>query len=69
MMMFIILLANCFDQIYQPKEVEEVKVVSKTEEIGMNEYKAAANRLAKAKLVSISNMSFDLTFKKRKFKG
>ncbi|KAL8534580.1 hypothetical protein ACS0TY_010555 [Phlomoides rotata] len=37
-------------RIYQPREVEEVKVVSKTEEINVNEYKAAANRLAKAKL-------------------
>ncbi|KAG8390424.1 hypothetical protein BUALT_Bualt01G0081900 [Buddleja alternifolia] len=37
-------------KIYQPKEVEEVKVVTKTEDIGMKEYEAAANRLAKAKL-------------------
>ncbi|KAL0340960.1 UNVERIFIED_CONTAM: 50S ribosomal protein L9 [Sesamum calycinum] len=37
-------------EIYQAKEVEEVKVVSKTEELSMKEYEAAANRLASAKL-------------------
>ncbi|XP_073131115.1 uncharacterized protein [Henckelia pumila] len=37
-------------KIYQPKEVEEVKVVTKTEENNMKEFQAAANRLANAKL-------------------
>ncbi|XP_075485821.1 uncharacterized protein LOC142525418 [Primulina tabacum] len=37
-------------KIYQPKEVEEVKVVTKTEENSMKECQAAANRLANAKL-------------------
>ncbi|EYU19655.1 hypothetical protein ABFS82_06G099900 [Erythranthe guttata] len=37
-------------KIYQPEEVEEVKVVSKSEEINSKEYEFAANRLAKAKL-------------------
>lgn len=37
-------------KIYQPKEVEEVKVVSKGEESNMKEYEAAATRLAKAKV-------------------
>ncbi|KAL0358865.1 UNVERIFIED_CONTAM: 50S ribosomal protein L9 [Sesamum angustifolium] len=37
-------------EIYQAKEVEEVKVVSKTEELSVKEYEAAANRLASAKL-------------------
>ncbi|KAL0403244.1 UNVERIFIED_CONTAM: 50S ribosomal protein L9 [Sesamum radiatum] len=37
-------------EIYQPKEVEEVKVVSKTQELSVKEYEAAANRLASAKL-------------------
>ncbi|KZV36438.1 hypothetical protein F511_15943 [Dorcoceras hygrometricum] len=36
--------------IYQPKEVEEVKVVTKTEENSMKEHQVAANRLANAKL-------------------
>ncbi|KAI3457989.1 hypothetical protein Pfo_014652, partial [Paulownia fortunei] len=36
--------------IYQPNEVEESKVVSKTEETNLKEYEAAANRLANAKL-------------------
>ncbi|KAG8381123.1 hypothetical protein BUALT_Bualt06G0089700 [Buddleja alternifolia] len=37
-------------KIYQPKEVEEVKVVSKTEDINTKEYEAAARRLASARL-------------------
>ncbi|PIN27103.1 Mitochondrial ribosomal protein L9 [Handroanthus impetiginosus] len=37
-------------KIYQPQEVEEVKVESKTEKTNLKEYEAAANRLAKAKL-------------------
>lgn len=56
-MMFVILLIDCFDQIYQPKEVEEVKVVSKTDKINTKEYEVAANRLASAKLVGISNLN------------
>ncbi|CAK9151594.1 unnamed protein product [Ilex paraguariensis] len=38
-------------KIYQPKEVEEVKVVSKTEEDIMKEYQTAAKYLDSAKLV------------------
>ncbi|GFY84059.1 ribosomal protein L9/RNase H1 [Actinidia rufa] len=38
-------------KIYQPKEVEEVKVVKKTDEDKMKEYQAAAKRLDGAKLV------------------
>nr|XP_043621720.1 50S ribosomal protein L9-like [Erigeron canadensis] len=38
-------------KIYQPKEVEEVKVVHKTEEDTMKEYRTAAIRLENAKLV------------------
>lgn len=38
-------------KIYQPKEVEEVKVVPKTEEDTMKEYQKAARRLENAKLV------------------
>ncbi|GJT32531.1 ribosomal protein L9/RNase H1 [Tanacetum coccineum] len=38
-------------KIYQPKEVEEIKVVPKTEEDTMKEYLKAARRLEKAKLV------------------
>ncbi|KAL3846163.1 hypothetical protein ACJIZ3_003566 [Penstemon smallii] len=37
-------------KIYEPKEDEEVKVVSKKADIGIKEYEAAAKRLAKAKL-------------------
>ncbi|KAK6117738.1 hypothetical protein DH2020_048527 [Rehmannia glutinosa] len=37
-------------KIYQPKEVEEVKVVSKTEENSMKEFEAAAKRLASTRL-------------------
>ncbi|KAI3675237.1 hypothetical protein L1987_84823 [Smallanthus sonchifolius] len=38
-------------KIYQPQEVEEVKVVTKTEEDTMKEYQKAARRLENAKLV------------------
>ncbi|KAI3695534.1 hypothetical protein L1987_78531 [Smallanthus sonchifolius] len=38
-------------KIHQPKEVEEVKVVPKTEEDTMKEYQKAARRLENAKLV------------------
>ncbi|KAG9137603.1 hypothetical protein Leryth_011359 [Lithospermum erythrorhizon] len=39
-------------KMYQPKEeVQEVKVVTKTEEDKMKEYQAAVNRLASSKLV------------------
>ncbi|KAI3697343.1 hypothetical protein L6452_30301 [Arctium lappa] len=38
-------------KIYQPKEVEEVKVVPKTEEDTMKEYRTAARRLENARLV------------------
>ncbi|PSS32988.1 50S ribosomal protein [Actinidia chinensis var. chinensis] len=38
-------------KIYQPKEVEEVKAVKKTDEDKMKEYQAAAKRLDGAKLV------------------
>lgn len=38
-------------KIYQPKEVEEVKIVPKTEEDTMKEYRTAARRLENAKLV------------------
>ncbi|KAM7490279.1 hypothetical protein LguiA_033200 [Lonicera macranthoides] len=38
-------------KIYQPKEVEEVKVVRKTEEDIVKEYQTAAKRLDNAKLV------------------
>ncbi|KAM7504889.1 hypothetical protein LguiB_003793 [Lonicera macranthoides] len=38
-------------KIYQPKEVEEVKVVQKTEEDIVKEYQTAAKRLDNAKLV------------------
>ncbi|KAF7148370.1 hypothetical protein RHSIM_Rhsim03G0210600 [Rhododendron simsii] len=43
--------AACFGQIYEPKEVEEVKVVKKTDEDHMKEYQTAAKRLDNAKLV------------------
>lgn len=38
-------------KIYEPKEVEEVKVVKKTDEDHMKEYQMAAKRLDNAKLV------------------
>ncbi|XP_058206211.1 uncharacterized protein LOC131319823 [Rhododendron vialii] len=38
-------------KIYEPKEVEEVKVVKKTDEDHMKEYQTAAKRLDNAKLV------------------
>ncbi|KAL6503925.1 hypothetical protein OROGR_025848 [Orobanche gracilis] len=37
-------------KIYEPKEVEEVKVVSKAEGTDVKEYEAAANRLANTRL-------------------
>ncbi|XP_051122861.1 uncharacterized protein LOC127245830 [Andrographis paniculata] len=37
-------------KIYEPKEVEGVKVVSNTEENSMKEYEAAADRLSKTRL-------------------
>lgn len=40
-----------FDQIYQPEEEEEVKVVTKVEEDKTKEYEKAAKRLANAQLV------------------
>ncbi|KAI3786329.1 hypothetical protein L1987_39929 [Smallanthus sonchifolius] len=39
-------------KIYQPKEVEEVKVVPKTEEDTMKEYQKAARRLENARLIN-----------------
>ncbi|KAL6500953.1 hypothetical protein OROHE_025150 [Orobanche hederae] len=41
---------DCLDQLYEPKEVEEVKVVSKAEGTDVKEYEAAANRLANTRL-------------------
>ncbi|KAI8565082.1 hypothetical protein RHMOL_Rhmol03G0233100 [Rhododendron molle] len=38
-------------KIYEPKEIEEVKVVKKTDEDHMKEYQTAAKRLDNAKLV------------------
>lgn len=37
-------------KIYQPVEVEEVKVVAKTDETNTKEFEAAANRLAKSRV-------------------
>jgi hypothetical protein len=45
------------DQIYQPEEEEEVKVVKETMEDKMKEYETAAKRLVKAQLVS--SLSFE----------
>ncbi|GFP93667.1 50S ribosomal protein l9 [Phtheirospermum japonicum] len=39
-------------KIYEPKEVEAVKVVSKSEGTSMKEYEAAANRLVSTRLVA-----------------
>lgn len=47
---------DCFNQIYQPKEVEKVKVVSNKDETNTKEYEAAANRLAKTRVVSSLNL-------------
>lgn len=52
-MMLAISFIDIFNQIYQPEEVEEVKVVSKSVENSTKEYESAVNRLAKAKLVGI----------------
>ncbi|KAL7003631.1 hypothetical protein U1Q18_004782 [Sarracenia purpurea var. burkii] len=46
-------------KIYQPKEVEEVKVVKKTDEDTMKEYHTAAKRLDSAKLVLRRFSNFD----------
>lgn len=45
------------DQIYQPEEEEEVKVVKETMEDKIKEYETAAKRLAKSRLVS--SLSFE----------
>ncbi|CAH1444753.1 unnamed protein product [Lactuca virosa] len=42
---------SIFNQIYQPKEVEEVKVVPKTEEDTMKEYRTTTRRHENAKLL------------------
>lgn len=48
---------DCCNQIYQPKEVEKVKVVSNKDETNnTKEFEAAANRLAKTRLVSSLNL-------------
>lgn len=57
MMMFVILLSCILLQIYQPQEVEKVKVVVENVETKTKEYEAAANRLAKTRVVSSSNLT------------
>lgn len=54
--------AACFGQIYEPKEVEEVKVVKKTDEDHMKEYQTAAKRLDNAKLVCTHSEALKCTY-------
>lgn len=43
--------STCFNQLYQPEEVEEVKEVVETEEDKMKEYHTAAKRLETTRVV------------------